>query len=169
MRLKLGGEEMACQELRTEKQNIAILAGNAEVDRNRIVNEFIPEAFRRLLGSHEFRSALAEPFNLYYQSGLIDGAGLFDEPEKAAKLLGEVEGIDMEADEKYQTLYDQALSQDYPFIQKIRKTIYRKYDELMALFPDLAPASEVEGATTSGPASEPVIGPQLEKPSVQDS
>ena len=93
---------------------------------------------------------------MYYQSGLIDGAGLFEEPEKAAKLLGEVEGMDFEADEKYRSLYDQALSQDYPFIQKIRQTIYRKFDELIALVPDPAPTLEVE---------EPVVESHTENPS----
>lgn len=61
-RLKLSDEEMACQELRQEKQDIAIAAGNAEVDRNRIVNEFIPEVVRRLLSSHEFKTTLAACF-----------------------------------------------------------------------------------------------------------
>jgi chromosome segregation ATPase len=167
-RLKLSDEEMACQELRQEKRDIAIAAGNAEVDRNRIVNEFIPEAVRRLLSSHEFRMTLAEPFNLFYQSGLIDGANLGNEPEEAAKLLEDVEGIDMEADNKYQGLYDQALSKDYPFIQKIRKTIYRKYDKLMAIFPDTAP-SETEQPTTSGLTSGPVTKPHVENIFAQDS
>lgn len=123
---KLSVEEKAYRELCQEKVDIAVAAGNAEVERNRIVNEFIPEAIHRFLGSHEFRTALAEPFNLFYLSGLIDGAGLFDEPEKAEKLLGEVEGMDMDTGAKYGPLYDKALSQDYPFIQKIRQTIYRK-------------------------------------------
>ena len=109
-KLKLADEEKAYKELYQEKQEIAIAAGNAEVERNRIINEFIPEAIHRFLGSHEFQTALAEPFNLYYQSGLIDGAGLFEEPEKAAKLLGEVKGLDFEADDKYRSLYDQAFS-----------------------------------------------------------
>lgn len=65
-RLALSDEEMACQELRTEKQELAIRSGHAEIDRNRVVNEFLPEFVRRLLGSHEFKTALAEPFNLYY-------------------------------------------------------------------------------------------------------
>lgn len=155
-KLKLTDEEKAYKELYQEKQEIAIAVGNAEMERNRIVNEFIPEAIHRFLGSHEFRSALAEPFNLYYQSGLIDGAELFEEPEKAAKLLGEVEGMDFEADEKYRSLYDQALSQDYPFIQKIRQTIYRKFDELIALVPDPAPIPVVE---------EPVVESHTENPS----
>lgn len=90
-RLKLSDEEMACKELRNEKRDIAIAAGNAEVDRNRIVNEFIPEAVRRLLSSHEFRTTLAEPFNRFYQSGLIDGANLGNELEEAVKLLEDVE------------------------------------------------------------------------------
>lgn len=42
-RLLLSDEEMTCQELRKEKQDLAISAGNAEIDRNRIVNEFIRE------------------------------------------------------------------------------------------------------------------------------
>ena len=156
-KLKLSDEEKAYKELYQEKQDIAIAAGNAEMERNRIINEFIPEVIHRFLGSHEFRTALAEPFNLYYQSGLIDGAGLFDEPEKAAKLLGEVEGMDMEADEKYGSLYDQALSQDYPFIQKIRQTIYRKFDELIALVPDPAPAPEVEAPEVESHAENPSV------------
>ena len=148
---KLKDEEKAYSELCQEKVDLAVTAGNAEVDRNRIVNEFIPEAIHRFLESHEFRSALAEPFNLFYLSGLIDGAGLFEEPEKAAKLLGEVEGMDMEAGAKYGPLYDKTLSQDYPYIQKIRETVYRKFDELSALVPDPAPAEE---PTTEGPEVE---------------
>ena len=58
-----------------------------EIDRNKIVNRIVPEAICRLLGSHEFRSALAESFNLYYQSGLIDGAHLGRKPEEAVRLL----------------------------------------------------------------------------------
>ena len=139
---KLNDEEKAYRELYQEKVDIAVAAGNAEMERNRIINEFIPEAIHRFLGSHEFRTALAEPFNLFYHSGLIDGAGLFDEPERAAELLGEVEGIDMDAGAKYGPLYDQALSQDYPYIKKIRETIYRKFDELSALVPDAAPIEE---------------------------
>lgn len=65
-------------------------------------------------------------------------------------------------------LYDQALSKDYPFIQKIRKTIYRKYDELMAIFPDPAP-SETEQHTASGLTSGPMTEPHIENTSAQDS
>ena len=154
-RLKLNDEEKAYKELYQEKVDIAVAAGNAEMERNRIINEFIPAAIHRFLGSHEFRVALAEPFNLFYHSGLIDGAGLFDEPEKAAELLGEVEGIDMEAEAKYGSLYDKALSQDYPFIQKIRQTIYRKFDELNALVPDPAPAPEFEASEAEAHAENP--------------
>lgn len=159
---KLNDEEKAYGELYKEKVDIAVAAGNAEVERNRIVNEFVPEAIRRFLGSHEFRSALAVPFNLYYQSGLVDGAGLFEDPEKATELLGEVEGMDMDAGEKYGPLYGQALSQDYPYIQKIRETIYRKFDELTALVPDPAPTPAPE---TEAPEAET----HLENPSVHQS
>jgi hypothetical protein len=139
---KLSEEEKAYKELYQEKVDIAVAAGTAKMERNRIVNEFVPEAIHRFLGSHEFRSALEEPFNLFYLSGLIDGAGMFEEPERAAELLGGVEGMDMEAGMKYGPLYDKALSQDYPYIQKIRGTIYRKFDELNALVPDPAPVEE---------------------------
>ena len=72
----LSDEEMAYQELRNENKGLAISSGHVEIDRNRIVNEFLPEFVRRFLGSHEFKEDLAKPFNLFYQSGLIDGANL---------------------------------------------------------------------------------------------
>ena len=172
-RLLLSDEEMATQELRKEKERIAILAGNAEVDRNKIVNVFIPEMIRRLLGSHEYKTALAEPFNLYSQSGFLDGVSLGRKPEEVDKLLEEVEGLDLDADVKYQPLYDQLFVKEYPYVQKIRKTIYRTFDELVELHPDPAPvnhvAQTVEETVAPESISEPVVDPPVDNPSVQPS
>ena len=55
---KLSEEEKAYKELYQEKVDIAVAAGTAEMERNRIVNEFIPEAIHRFLGSHEFRTSV---------------------------------------------------------------------------------------------------------------
>lgn len=74
-----------------------------------------------MLSSHEYKQALAEPFNLYSTSGFLDGVNLGSEPEEAAKLLEDVENLDMDAEEKYQPLYDQLFIMDYPYVQKIRK------------------------------------------------
>ena len=95
---------MTSQELRKELEALAISSVNVEVDRNKMVNEFLPKFVRRFLSSHEFKAALAKSFNLYYQSGLIDGANLALEPEEAAKVLDQVDDLDMEADGKYQAL-----------------------------------------------------------------
>lgn len=114
IRLLLSDEEMTCQELRKEKQDLTISAGNAEVDRNKIVNEFIPEAVRRLLNSHEYKQALDEPFNLYSQSGFLDGLSIGREPGEVAELLEDVEGLDVDAGEKYQLLNDQLFTKEYP-------------------------------------------------------
>lgn len=142
-----------------------------EVDRNRVVNEFLPEFVHRLLSSHEFKEALAKPFNLFYQSGLIDGANLGLEPEQAMKVSEEVENLDLDADSKYQPLYDQALTQEYLYVQKIRKTVYRSFNELIEMFPN--PAPSVSDAThvkaTASRSADGVVGEKsiAENPEVQ--
>ncbi|PWA65952.1 transposase (putative), gypsy type [Artemisia annua] len=174
VKLALSEEEEEYKKLLQEKQDIAIRAGNAEIDRNRVVNEFLPEMVRHLLGSHEFKTTLAEPFNLFYQSGLIDGANLGNEPEEAVKLLeAAVEGIDLDADQKYQVLFDQALTKDYPYVQKVSKTRFRSFNDLMDMFPDAAPTEPVVNVTgTSGTDSDGQVvkeGPTVENPSDQDN
>ena len=61
VRLALSDEEMACQELRNENKGLAISSGNVEIDRNRIVNEFLPEFVHRFLGSHELKQPWPDP------------------------------------------------------------------------------------------------------------
>lgn len=138
-RLLLSDEEMSCQELWNENQDLAIRMGNVEIDRNKVVNVFIPEMVRRLFNSHEYKQSLAEPFNLYSQSRFLDGVALGRKPEELAELLEDVEGLDLEADETYQPLYDHLFSMDYPYIQKIGKTCQRSFKDLMEMFPDPAP------------------------------
>ncbi|PWA98462.1 transposase (putative), gypsy type [Artemisia annua] len=142
---ELKNEEVANQELRKEYQDLAISSGHVSIDRAKIVKEFVSEVVRRLLGSHEFKDALSKPFNLFYQSGLIDGAHLGLEPEDAGKVLDGVEGLDLEADQKYQVLYDRALTTEYLYIQKISRTYFESTEELMQIFPDPAPT---ESTTT---------------------
>ena len=154
-RLLLSDEEMTSQELRKELEGLAISSGNVEIDRNKVVNEFLPEFVRRFLDSHEFKEALARPFNLFYQAGLIDGANMCLKPEEAAKVLEEeVEDLDMEAEGKYQALFDEALTREYPYVQKIRKTIDRSFNELMNMFPDPAPSSNVLNENASSSAAD---------------
>ena len=161
---QLADKEMSSQELRKEIQELAISYGHVEIDRNKIVKDFIPEMVRRLLNSYEYKKALAEPFNLYSQSGFIDGVHVGREPEEARRLLEDVEDLDLEAGEKYQSLYDQLFTRDYPYVQKIRSTNSRKFEELMNMYPDPAP-SLVE--TTI--ASEPVVEPRAEESSHPNS
>ena len=154
-RLQLSDEKMTSQELRKEKQELSISSGNVEIDRNRVVNEFIPEKFRRLLASHEYKQALAEPFNLYSQSGFMDGVHVGRELDEAMKMLENIDDIDLEAEEKYQPLYDQLFVKDYPYVQK-----------------DPAPSQVTQIAGSDGLndlLSEPVNESTIENPSHQDS
>lgn len=81
-------------------------------------------------------------------------------------MLEDVEGLDLDADGKYQSLYDQALTKEYPYVQKIRKTCYRSFKELIEMFPDPAPS---EPAIVN-PSNDQVDkeGPSTENPGVQD-
>ena len=79
-------------------------------------------------------------------------------------MLEDVEGLDLDADAKYQPLYDQLFVKEYPYVKRIHKNIYRTFDELMNLFPDPAPASDLEGTT-----SEPVVEHPVDNPSVNPS
>ena len=92
---QLKDEETSSQELRKELQGLAISSGHTEIDRNNIVKEFIPEMVCRLLNSYEYKKALAEPFNLFSQSGFIDGVHVGREPEESEKLLEDVEDLDL--------------------------------------------------------------------------
>ena len=96
-------------------------------------------------------------------------------------MLEGVDNLDMEADVKYQPLYDQLFVEEYPYVQKIRKNLSRSFESLMKIFPDLAPVCSVEETVASvepsSAASEPIdktleslaIGSSVEKPSTQDS
>ena len=64
-RVQLADEDMTSQELWKENQELAISSGHVEIDRNKIVSQFVPEMIRRLLASYEYKKALAEPFNLF--------------------------------------------------------------------------------------------------------
>ena len=131
------------------KDEIAVRAGLAEIDRNRIIKEFLPEMVHRLLDSHEYKTALAEPFNLFSSSGFLDGLKLGREPEEVEKLLEQVDDIDVDAGQKYQPLYDALFSKDYPYIQKVSSSTRRTFDDLMQIFSDPAPEEVDDDTTTS--------------------
>ena len=143
----LTDEERTSQELRKEFQDLAISSGHNEIDKNNIVKKFIPEMVRRLLNSYEYKKALAEPFNLYSQSGFIDGVHVGREAEEAEKLLEDVENLDLEAGDKYQPLYDQLFTREYPYVQKIQGTTSLNFEELMKIHPDPAPSVETNTAS----------------------
>ena len=153
---KLVEEEKTSQDLRKEYQDLAISAGHNEIDKNNIVKKFIPEMVRRLLNSYEYKKTLAEPFNLYSQSGFIDGVHVGREPEEARSILEEVEEIDLDAGAKYQSVYDALFTKEYPYIRKIQGTPSLNCEELMKIFPD--PAPSVEATVASEQIGDPGMG-----------
>ena len=91
-------------------------------------------------------------------------------------MLEALQGVDKDADAKYGPLYDQSLTREYPYVRRLRETVFRSFTDLMEVFPAPAPFEvnpEVVDASieTTGPVSElvqtgstpPAIDASLEK------
>ena len=88
------------------------------------------------------------------------------------KLLEDTDDLDLEAGEKYQPLYDQLFVKDYSYVQKIWSTSYRKFEELMEIYPDPTPSQVTQTVASGGfdnLSFEPVNESPAENPSHQDS
>ena len=84
--------------------------------------------------------------------------------------MDQVDDLDMESDGKYQALYDRALTQEYPYVQKIRKSVYRSFNELIDMFPDPDPSTSYAthlDATVLGSTENAEEKPSSENPENQ--
>ena len=112
-----------------------------------------------MLGSHEYKQTLSEPFNLANMAGYLDGVILDRSAEEIEEALEDVENLDLDADVKYPVLYDKLFTMDYPYIQKFRIASSTTFDKLMEIHPDPAPADAGLSAApihSSEEKSEPV-------------
>ncbi|GJY58422.1 hypothetical protein Tco_0458314 [Tanacetum coccineum] len=136
--------------LEDEKRALSAELARAEIDRQRLVREFIPTVVRRLHTSVEYRQALAAPVSLCYTAGWLGGISLGRSEEDIAGLLAGTEDLDIEGSKSWEAKHRELFTTQYPYVQKVADSYLLPMADLLRVSPDVPaprPASEVPGST----------------------
>nr|GEW49208.1 hypothetical protein [Tanacetum cinerariifolium] len=136
--------------LEGEKRALSVELARSEVDRQKLVHEFIPVVVRRLHTSVEYRQALAVPVSLCYTAGWLGGISLGRSEEEIAGLLAETKDLDIEGPKSWETKYRELFAKQVPYVQKVADSYLLPTADLLRVSPDIpAPrlTAEVTGST----------------------
>ncbi|GJY84914.1 hypothetical protein Tco_0498940 [Tanacetum coccineum] len=98
--------ELRTQQLVAAEERVGVLEGEklaflaelaqAEANRKKLVNEFIPTVIKKLHTSVEYRKSLATPVQLCFTAGWLGGLSLGKTEDEIAQFLSETEDLDIE-------------------------------------------------------------------------
>nr|GEY50358.1 hypothetical protein [Tanacetum cinerariifolium] len=93
---QLATTEERIRVLEGEKRALSAELARSEIDRQNLIQEFIPTVVRRLHTSAKYRKVMAVPVSLCYTAGWLGGISLGRYKEEIAGLLAKIKDLDIE-------------------------------------------------------------------------
>ncbi|GJT84016.1 hypothetical protein Tco_1058358 [Tanacetum coccineum] len=96
-------------------------AGNGEMVRRQIINEYLPTFVRRLHQSVEYKRLLGEVFSLTVGKGFIDGLFVGQKDEDIQTILKATPGVDPTSSDTFMGEYNKLFDKGYPYVDKVAR------------------------------------------------
>ncbi|GJR81874.1 hypothetical protein Tco_0152659 [Tanacetum coccineum] len=144
---KIRGLEEKVGGLEREKLALSDEVVEDEVDRKKLVREFIPTVIKRLHMSVEYRQSLAAPVGSCYTAGWLGGLSWGRTKEQIAQILSESQDLDIKGSKTWEAKHHELFTKSYPYIQKIADSYDLPMSELLTVVLDV-PSTD-EGTTSS--------------------
>nr|GEV01158.1 hypothetical protein [Tanacetum cinerariifolium] len=147
---QLANAEERIMVLEGEKRALLAELAQSEIDRQKLIREFIPAVVRRLHTSVEYRKALAILVSLCYTAGWLGGISFGRYEEEIAGLLTKTKDLDIEGSKSWDTKHRELFAKQYPYVQKVADSYLLPMANLLRVsldVPDPRLMAEVLGST----------------------
>ncbi|GJW44002.1 hypothetical protein Tco_0072801 [Tanacetum coccineum] len=121
----------------------------AEIDRHKLIREFVPDVVRKLHMSVEYRKSLAVLVCLCFTAGWLGGLSLGKTEGQIVVVLSETSNLNIEGSKAWKDKHRELFTMQYPFIKKMADSYRLPLDSLQQNSPDVPPAN-----TETGPSLE---------------
>ncbi|GKA49873.1 hypothetical protein Tco_0742946 [Tanacetum coccineum] len=128
--------EVEAQQLRFDKEKYAVEAGQGEMVRRRIINQYLPTFVRRLHQSVEYKRSLGEAFSLAVGKGFIDGISIGRKEEDIRAILKATPIIDPSSSDIFMKTYEKLFDKRYLYVDKVARMYLLDPSGLQNIMPD---------------------------------
>ncbi|GJZ78779.1 hypothetical protein Tco_0643616 [Tanacetum coccineum] len=128
--------EADAEQLRSKKVRYAVEAGQGEIVRQRIINQYLPTFVRRLHQSTEYKRSLGEVFSLAVGKGFIEGISIGRKEEDIQAILTATPNVDPSSSETFLPAYEKLFDQRYSYVDKVARMYLLDPTELQNIMPD---------------------------------
>ncbi|GKD85241.1 V-type proton ATPase subunit B2, partial [Tanacetum coccineum] len=109
--------EADAEQLRSEKVRYAVEAGQGEIVRQKIINQYLPTFVRRLHQSAEYKRSLGQVFSLAVGKGFIEGISIGRTEEDIQAILTAIPNVDPSSSDTFLLAYEKLFDQRYRPLQ----------------------------------------------------
>nr|GEV50239.1 hypothetical protein [Tanacetum cinerariifolium] len=138
---RTASDQERVRELEGEKAALKARLAQAEVDRQKLVREFIPVVVQRLHTSVECRKSLVAPVSLCFTAGWLGGLSMGQTGDQIAAMLFETQDLDIKGSKSWEGKHRELFTMQYPYIKKVTDSYRLPMDDLMEVSLDVPPPS----------------------------
>ncbi|GJU97780.1 hypothetical protein Tco_1327051 [Tanacetum coccineum] len=122
--------------LKEENSKLVSDLARAEMDRHKLVRDFISEVVKMLHTSSEYRKSLAVPVGLCFTAGWLGGLSLGKTEDEIAAVLSETGNLDIEGSKAWKDKHRELFTKQYMYIRKVAESYRLPMDTLLQVSPD---------------------------------
>ncbi|GKD58889.1 V-type proton ATPase subunit B2, partial [Tanacetum coccineum] len=138
-RLKeLEEEKKEMEQLNSEldKERYTVKAGNGEMVRHRIINQYLLTFMRQLHQSAGYKRSLGEAFSLAICKGFIDGISIDRKDPNIRAILKATPNVNPTSSDIFMETYEKLFDKRYPYVKKVARMYLLDPSGLQNVMPD---------------------------------
>ncbi|GJX02744.1 V-type proton ATPase subunit B2 [Tanacetum coccineum] len=128
--------EADAEQLRSEKVRYAVEAGQGEIVRQKIINQYLPTFVRRLHQSAEYKRSLGQVFSLAVGKGFIEGISIGRTEEDIQAILTATSNVDPSSSDTFLPAYKKLFDKRYSYVDKVARMYLLDPTELQNIMSD---------------------------------
>ncbi|GJS87645.1 hypothetical protein Tco_0770281 [Tanacetum coccineum] len=136
LEVALKESEAGVEQLSSDREKFAVAAGQGEAIHKRLVTEYFPTFFQRLLQSNEYKESVGEVLSLAVGKGFIDGISLGQTKADMDALLKASPGVNPASSDLFMGKYLKLFEMHYPYMDKVTRAYFLDPSELQNVMPD---------------------------------
>ncbi|GKC56453.1 hypothetical protein Tco_1084051, partial [Tanacetum coccineum] len=113
--------EADAHQLRLDKERYAVEAGNGEMMRRRIINQYLPTFVRCLHQSAEYKWSYGEAFSFAIGKGFIDGISIGRKDPDIQDILKATPNVNLVSSDIFMETYEKLFEKRYSYIYKVAR------------------------------------------------
>ncbi|GJU31221.1 hypothetical protein Tco_1174810 [Tanacetum coccineum] len=152
LEVALKESETGVEQLRSDREKFVVAAGKGEMIRKRLITEYFPTFFQRLLQSKEYKESVGEVLSLPVGKGFIDGISLGRAKADVDALLKASPGVNPASSDIFIGEYLKLFEMHYPYMDKVTCAYLLDPSELQNVMPVVAGPTPGDGPRPSSTA-----------------